>query len=117
MKVSELVGAKLDYWTAKAEGRDVNGWGMVPIDAWYSSRWEVGGPIIERERIAIVPWKTADGGVVWTAYGSRSGADLEMLRGYFEVNAGVGDASPTPLIAAMRAFVASNFGDNVPDAA
>lgn len=55
-----------------------------------SRDWTTGGPIIERERIEVSPGVT-DGDLAWSAwiYG----------RGVFH-------HGPTPLIAAMRAYVA-----------
>ena len=107
MKVSELQGALLDYWVARAEGHEVrlsldmtlaiikhgeHGLGFAP-----SGRWSEGGPIIERERIAFRI--TAQEIVADCMTGDCMGI-------------GTG---PTHLIAAMRAFVASRFGDEVPD--
>jgi len=61
---------------------------------WSPSRfWHQGGPIIERERINVSCGKRGD----WWA----SMALNEKIEG------------PTPLIAAMRAFVASKFGEEV----
>jgi hypothetical protein len=127
MKTSELTGAALDLRVARAlELEPIPGqpegfffWhdDTALHSGWFapSTDWAHGGPIIDRERIAVVPWKTVDGTVVWTAYDSRSGANLEMLHGYFEVEAGIDNVSPTPLIAGMRAFVAGKYGESVPD--
>jgi hypothetical protein len=62
----------------------------------YSTDWAQGGPIIEREKLAIEPYQ--DGGWICTSptdrwHGNKSG--------------------PTPLIAAMRCYVASKLGDTV----
>ncbi len=110
--VSELTGAELDYWVARAAGlsnaklRRVgpteNG-GFVFVEhvqadgnTLYSpSRdWKHGGPIIERERIQL--WDCGD----WMAKVNKT--------------AGNSGAGPTPLIAAMRAYVASKYGETVP---
>lgn len=121
--VAELEGARLDFWVAKAAGyvvyKDRQGPGAVTWVAdgdrslgyidfggtgglkWKpSSDWAKGGPIIEREKISIhcdvqdysepeSPWY-AECGPSW-------------------------DIGPAPLIAAMRAYVASKFGEEVPD--
>jgi hypothetical protein len=59
-----------------------------------STDWAQGGPIIEREKLAIcIGWKQ------WLAFSD----DTE--------NAGV--QGPTPLIAAMRCYVASKLGDDI----
>lgn len=100
MKTSELTGAALDWAVAKCEGEEVslvkgqletlwteNGWKP-------STNWSQGGPIIERERITVVAMP--DGS--WQSQGKD-------LRPHFH--------NPTPLIAAMRCYVASKLGDEV----
>jgi hypothetical protein len=59
-----------------------------------SELWAQGGPIIERDRIAIDPYVTH----------SQWGANKD---GAFYRD------GPTPLIAAMRCYVASKLGDEV----
>lgn len=63
MKTSELTGVALDWAVAKCEGLiDQNGWTSVEIFKAsrgggfnrYSTDWAQGGPIIEREQIAIM---------------------------------------------------------------
>ena len=129
MRVAELNGALLDYWVARAQGyehtsaRDA-GFALdgqaAPcifttsrgnlrlakadsVTAWNpSTAWVCGGPIIEREGISIMRWEIPnDNGANWTARNLR--ADIHA-------------DGPTPLIAAMRAFVASKFGEEVEDA-
>ena len=123
MKVSDLSGALLDYWVLRAEGwvddrlHDMqlkrNGEyciaGVAPKHAvgghcWRSpsTDWAVGGPIIEREKIAV-QYSTLDG--YWIARDWRSGVftGKPLMRG------------ATPLIAAMHAHVASVLGEEVPD--
>lgn len=133
MKVAELKGALLDYWvgvalTGKPSTRTVNGvpsWrtheielntGPV-VDDYFgddfepSTRWDHGGPIIERERIWITPY--GDG---WIAsYEIRhSGRERNTVKGLplLFLDRGI---EVTPLIAAMRCFVASKLGEEVPD--
>lgn len=129
-KVANLIDAKLDAAVAKAEGKE---WGVGSMRGdpytklcfikapsqrfdqmpdWFcpSTEWSDGGPIIERERIVVTP----DEGE-WAA----------GLLGHIDPG---GDASPrwdppgevplwvtgpTPLIAAMRAYVMSKFGEAV----
>jgi hypothetical protein len=62
----------------------------------YSTSWAKGGPIIEREGIRIVQVAST----VWGAVYSSG----DIGREYF---------STTPLIAAMRCYVASKLGDNI----
>jgi hypothetical protein len=112
MKVSELEGAALDRWVAKAN-RD---WPFLrvrfPELPWittkrpYSTEWEYGGPIIEREFIS-----TIGGPSGWTAdarYCKRE--DKHDFDACFLLMDG-----PTPLIAAMRAYVARKYGEDVED--
>ena len=100
MKTSELTGAALDWAVAKAEGRtdvrvDDDGELVGQDEFDYSTDWAQGGPIIEREKIAV--WHRGD---EWPWRAQQS--DTSHLKG-----------GPTPLIAAMRCYVASKLGDEV----
>ena len=116
MKTSELTGAALDWAVAKCEGVDditfysgCEGGDRNRPRKWVSnsngfftfdfSSWAQGGPIIEREGINLFQRKgaTAKEGKAWLAYDNKN---PEM-------------AGPTPLIAAMRCYVASKLGDTV----
>ncbi len=111
-RVAELEGAQLDWAVGFAEGRRVVSWDMKqvpePMDCAlpYSTDWSCGGPIIERE-IRILDKRDGTAfyngeevsGVRWLATCSKPGTFTYMGR--------------TPLIAAMRAFVASKLGDEV----
>ena len=91
LKTSELQGAALDWTVASCEGHDMEYFQVV--DAYLpSTDWAQGGPIIERERICLID----QGGDYWQA-----------LWGWKEA------FGPTPLIAAMRCYVASKLGDEV----
>lgn len=92
IKTSELTGAALDWAVARCEGGVGNN---QLIGAWYSpsTDWTQGGPIIEREGIATLPCPRG-----WAA---RIGFGSEYIEG------------TTPLIAAMRCYVASKLGDEV----
>ena len=91
MKTAELTGAALDWAVATAKGDKII---LAEEDwHWYSTDWVYGGPIIEREGIDLQCQNQG----LWCA-------DLGL------------DASiygPTPLIAAMRCYVASRLGDEV----
>lgn len=105
MKTSELSGAALDWAVAKCEPDDTasiyfdeNG---EPIchDDWPdnqefkpSTDWAQGGPIIEQEKITL-EWTGED----WMGYIRH---DEESF-------------GHTPLVAAMRCYVASKLGDEV----
>lgn len=128
MKVSEMEGALLDYWVARANKYDhglrleagvciapamsddeqLQGIASGSSDIYSPSRyWEQAGPIIERECIAIF---AGDGGKEWGAE-MRKLAEHWIDTTVFEADA----RGQTPLIAAMRAYVASKFGDEVED--
>ena len=94
MKTSELQGAALDWAVARCEGYNLNY--SIKSQAWipYSTDWAQGGPIIEREKIEVF---IEDEG--WKAYSSNS------LPKNFD--------GETPLIAAMRCYVASKVGDEI----
>jgi hypothetical protein len=103
MKTSELTGAALDWAVTKAEGFDhevtSSEWGM-----WgWATDWAQGGPIIEREEIGVqcVPAGTSQGwwAIKDSTFHDRSRPD--EMRG------------DTPLIAAMRCYVASVLGDEI----
>jgi hypothetical protein len=109
---STLTGALLDAAVSKAEGQEPEivpyrvsgGMGITfvrdepvcQVGAQHfepSSRWEHGGPIIERELLSLHP--TNEG---WCAFVGLH--DHEHT-------------GPTPLVAAMRAYVAAKLGDEV----
>ena len=100
MKTSELTGAALDWAVAKCEGNTFAGKyphllasGIRP--PMYSTNWAQGGPIIEREKICVVATPSAHWDARTTEYPPRY------------------HAGSTPLIAAMRCYVASKLGDEV----
>jgi hypothetical protein len=101
-KVSELEGAPLDAaaWLALKQDYPPPEGAEWP-EYWQPSRkWEHGGPIIERE-----PWALP-------RVNSNPGA-IHLGKFVASTPGGFDHYGPTPLIAAMRAFVASKFGDEV----
>jgi hypothetical protein len=112
VRTSELRGTALDWAVAKCEGwqetratdatgsypwlvkegRDIN-----PKHYRPSTNWALGGPIIEREGITILSVDDYE----WCA------AIGEL---YYEDD---NQRSPTPLVAAMRCYVASKLGEEV----
>lgn len=128
MKISELTLPQLDAWVARAEETPFVMRHGFPCreeefdpeihchesstkewKCWtrlqYSSDWGYGGPIIEREKIGTNTW-TGD----WCAQftlpvrhptNPKRDPSHHCMRG------------ETPLIAAMRTYVASRFGDEV----
>jgi len=92
MKTFELTGAALDWAVAQCEGFPVRK-GFDDNCPEYSTDWSQGGPIIERERLCVYDL----GGDEW-------GCDD---------NLSPRQTGPTPLIAAMRCYVASKLGDEI----
>ena len=104
-KTAELTGAALDWAVAKIEQEwtDEDRWyntigyvdtGDVDDEPYYpSTDWAQGGPIIEREKLGV-SFESVD---LWEAWAYD----------------GVTGTGPTPLIAAMRCYVASKLGDEV----
>ena len=102
---SKLEGAALDWAVAKCKDTDPewDGFSTHKGEVWSNARkyspstdWSQGGPIIERERItlhygAAGIWRHAPGG-----------GEFKYKR-----------HGPTPLIAAMRCYVASKLGNEV----
>ena len=104
IKTSELTGAALDWAVAKCEGIQDSEFVRTHMDAWpYSTDWAQGGPIIEREKIDLNHYRLADKTAMWEASGSIGAKGAGYLYA----------VGPTPLIAAMRCYVASNLGAEV----
>jgi hypothetical protein len=108
IKTAELTGAALDWAVAKCEGRkepEVLNNFAVAWYTWpnthYSTNWAQGGPIIEREGIDVFYEKHTTGS--WCGSAPRGNKVGWRYLQY----------GPTPLIAAMRCYVASKLGDNI----
>lgn len=103
VKTSELIGKSLDWAVAMIEKPNIcldhfiSMHGNYKYDKGtyeYSTDWAQGGPIIERECIEL-------------------GLPRErMAKLFFRSNPSY-EAGQTPLIAAMRCYVASKLGDEV----
>ena len=97
MKTSELTGNALNWAVNHAEGlTDM----LAPVN--YCGKWEHGGPIIERERIAVMHIADRQPDQRWDA-GEEGFTPFE-----FRPLA----CGPTPLVAAMRYYVAMMMGDD-----
>lgn len=105
IKTSELKEKTLTWAVATAE--DLNPrivtLGTGAVDIAYSGNqmmpfdhWSQGGPIIEQNQLAI-DYDCAEGGRWWAAHMATD----------------THECGPTPLIAAMRCYVASKLGDEV----
>jgi hypothetical protein len=117
IKTEHLTGAQLDWAVAKAEGiatiqclpnkyphivrRADNGKNWHP-----STGWTQGGPIIEREGISVSRFNDECIDVTESCRWFTSTKNGDCC----DENAKMG---PTPLIAAMRCFVAAKLGDSV----
>lgn len=104
MKTNELTGAALDWAVAKCEGwiDDCNGWlyqatlqEVAEGNYKPSTDWAQGGQIVEENNISIICMSTGH----WGAHPVIG--DHPFIYGN------------TPLIAAMRCYVASKLGDEV----
>jgi len=98
IKTSELTDIAIDWVVARIEGDELPKSGGKGSD--YSTDWSQGGPIIEREGISTVQEGDA---ADWVASVYDHKADDWHLHTLGE----------TPLIAAMRCYVASKLGDEV----
>lgn len=90
IRTSELIGPGLDWAVEKALPWRYYG---RPTPA-YSTNWAHGGPIIACAGIGVWPSESGDHDGEWCA---------RMIDTYITY-------SPTPLIAAMRCYVASKLG-------
>jgi hypothetical protein len=118
MKTSELTGAALDWAVAQCEYKDAE------VDEYFefsyspyirdyqtgnripftpSTNWVQGGPIIERDIVELIRCRDGSSGpIFWEA---RAGFEGEPGHAV--------ETGHTPLIAAMRCYVASKLGDEV----
>lgn len=116
IKTQDLTGAALDWAVAHAQDLTIELRGKVVL-AWLkdalgeddyllveyrpSRHWSQGGPIIEREKIEL-KYLGYDNPPYWSA--------LKFSPSKYARKAAIG---LTPLVAAMRCFVASKLGDEV----
>lgn len=105
MKTSKLSGAALDWAVAKCEGVTCAIWQGVVVDEFsnplmYHDDWAQGGAIIEREGINLDNYAKNPQWSAWTPAPERATGEAQAY-------------GRTPLIAAMRCYVASKMGDEV----
>lgn len=112
IKVSELTGAQLDYWVARAEGSAdamIVQWpseqvcltshhALAAMPFRPSTQWAQGGPLIEKYELCIGE--------------SRGWFAGEIALGEFYTGRATGEGD-TPLQAICRAVVRAAFGDEV----
>jgi hypothetical protein len=113
IKTTELQGEALAWAVADCEGELSQHGGQVhlveskvrfyedTLDIQYTppTDWSQGGPIIEREGISLETMAHDEYGDGWLATLVRGAVYMEF--------------APTPLIAAMRCYVASKMGDEI----
>jgi hypothetical protein len=109
IKTSDLTGKALDWAVAFSQGMRTETWYANSIAAALpgapratpfrpSRAWEDGGPIIEQERLDVLYMGDGITEHYWRA---------EAIGGFTFAE------SPTPLVAAMRCYVASKLGDEI----
>jgi Protein of unknown function (DUF2591) len=102
-KTSELIGLALEWAVASIECPDDMPALLISGDFEFSTAWAQGGPIIEREGIAVVKfYEPVDGPV-------SDGCEWAALT----LDDSTRRDGPTPLVASMRCYVASKLGDEV----
>ena len=103
VKTQNLTGMALDWAVAKCEWVPRTFEAMtvdeIALDCYYSTDWAQGGPIIEREGMTV--GRQIDP-TQWAAEAFDARGTTTFV-GY----------GPTPLIAAMRCYVASCAGDEI----
>ena len=114
IKVAEATNLQLNWLVATIEGMAPEQWAWYVeynahrIDVQksrrydYTTYWGVGGPIIEREKIEL-----KQGNPLYFPKGNEVGDHYESLWIAGKTH------GPTPLIAAMRCYVASKLGNEV----
>jgi hypothetical protein len=116
----DLTGAALDWAVAQCEGlmvQDKPVVGKIQLvrmmdmyerkgaDFCPSTDWAQGGPISERERLQTSPTEKGRASSPWRAFVYDRIFEEDGTEHYM--------GGPTPLIAAMRCYVASKLGDEV----
>jgi hypothetical protein len=115
IKTNNLTGPALDWAVAKCEGLSfthgdyeytldgrVFQRGGCSVERRYSTNWSQGGPIIDREKIDCVADPNGKDAWMGQLYATRL-AGNKVVRSY----------GPTPLVAAMRCYVAYKLGAEV----
>ncbi len=117
IKTSELMGTALDWAVAKCEGKVEQGvYGSPePLESGLhlhycdvllsypyspSTDWAEGGPLIQRERMEVMPCMDVK-------------VEKWIATHCFRKSEWFQECGPTPLIAAMRCYVSSKLGDEV----
>lgn len=140
MRVSELTGAHLDYWVARAEGvpaeqltirgiQRTADYHVVceprtfaekiigPRALRYSTDWAQGGPLIEKYELTLMRWKYAP--IRALEEKDFWAVELPCASHYIDTyrDEWADEGSATPLQAICRAVVRAAFGDEVEEVA
>lgn len=118
VSTAELTGTALDWAVVSAKGYsklaltisgEVKEFQRMHSDGYhnYSTDWAQGGPIIEREKIKVLP----NMGGTWSAQIRHT--ESHPLMSHPVLAGWTNGSGGTPLIAAMRCYVASKLGNNV----
>jgi hypothetical protein len=109
IKTSELKGAPLNWAVAQILELPLDDLRRSRSVVFYLSEpwmpdiyWEQGGPIIEEQEISL----ERISGALWVAAVIRADKEYGGVKQFEE-------DGPTPLIAAMRCYVASELGDEI----
>ncbi|MDI1362566.1 phage protein NinX family protein [Methylotenera sp.] len=110
MKISELTGEALDWAVSECESRLYS---PNPSSRYYfspSTNWAQGGPIIER--VINKLWRNLNG-----TYGAQIKYRAPYYSPTYDADIGtdafINKHGDTPLVAAMRCYVASKLGDEI----
>ena len=136
IKTVDLVGAALDWAVAcieypdDADLRDPDS-GVMGDHESYSTDWAHGGPVIDRAKVTIIraddDYEVDAQGFTtnkripqwfaecsrWTGHSLSTSYEGEHMDPTFMIGEADGYYGPTPLIAAMRCYVASKLGAEV----
>ena len=131
MRESELTGAALDWAVAKCEGIELIGgrYNRLLVDGHMSrgqemmapykpsTDWAQGGPIIEREHIDLSAYSNHWEARLWAGWEDNQKNNPPHIAAakhrIGRVTQSIVKHGETPLIAAMRCYVASKLGDEV----
>lgn len=110
IETANLIGGALDFWVCLCLGQKGD---EITTPTSYSTDWTHGGPLLHTHHIAVSPVPPAlDQWVgVWPRPAIAS--KLILPQSVQDGPAKVGCYGPTPLIAAMRAFVGGIAGPGV----
>jgi hypothetical protein len=103
MKTRDLIGPALDWAVSKCAGWRRELCYLNTEYPNYSENWSLAGPIIERELINVCC--ASLGGWVSTIFDDTA----ELLENSFKFR----QYGTTPIVAAMRCYVASKMGDDI----